>query len=184
MPPTVVEETAANDNTADIYSTSAPVSERTPLIREATKAEILNSGVGSGFPTVHAFEEGHGLGGVWWHNRYPSASVDTPVPFYEFSDPEIWSEWEWSQLYPGQEEIVRYFEFVDSKWGLSKDISFGTRVTDARWDNIRGIWSVVTRIRDGVESVAEARYLLPAMGFAAKKFVPEIEGLETFKGIM
>ncbi|OJI80378.1 hypothetical protein ASPTUDRAFT_193781 [Aspergillus tubingensis CBS 134.48] len=150
----------------------------------AIPAEILNSGVGSGFPTVHAFEEGHGLGGVWWHNRYPSASVDTPVPFYEFSDPEIWSEWEWSQLYPGQEEIVRYFEFVDSKWGLSKDISFGTRVTDARWDNIRGIWSVVTRIRDGVESVAEARYLLPAMGFAAKKFVPEIEGLETFKGIM
>jgi Ca2+-transporting ATPase len=33
MPPTVVEETAANDNTADSYSTSAPVSERTPLIR-------------------------------------------------------------------------------------------------------------------------------------------------------
>ncbi|KAL2787563.1 FAD/NAD(P)-binding domain-containing protein [Aspergillus keveii] len=134
--------------------------------------------------TVHAFEEGHGLGGVWWHNRYPGARVDTPVPFYEFSDPEIWSEWEWSQLYPGQEEIVRYFEFVDSEWGLTRDISFGTRVTDARWDSLRGVWSVFTRDRDGVESVSEARYLLSAMGFAAKKFIPKIDGLETFKGFM
>lgn len=38
---------------------------------------------------VRAFEEGHGLGGVWLHNRYPGARSDTPVPHYEFSDPEI-----------------------------------------------------------------------------------------------
>ncbi|KAJ0423222.1 FAD/NAD(P)-binding domain-containing protein [Aspergillus carlsbadensis] len=132
--------------------------------------------------TVHAFEEGHGLGGVWWHNRDPGARVDTPVPFYEFSDPEIWSQWEWPQLYPGQEEIVRYFAFVDSKWGLSRDISFGVRVTDARWDWLRGVWCVVTRDRNGGETVAEARYLLSAMGFAAKKFIPKIEGLESFQG--
>jgi cation diffusion facilitator CzcD-associated flavoprotein CzcO len=43
---------------------------------------------------------------------------------------------------------------------------------------------VFTRDRDGVESVSEARYLLSAMGFAAKKFIPKIDGLETFKGFM
>lgn len=72
------------------------------------------------------FEEGQGLGGVWWHNRYPGTRVDTDIPFYEFSDPEIWSEWHWSERYPGQPELSRYFDFVDSKWDLSKDISFGS----------------------------------------------------------
>lgn len=127
---------------------------------------------------ARVFEEGHGLGGVWWHNRYPGARVDTDTPFYEFSDPEIWSEWHWSERYPGQPELVRYFEFVDSKWDLSKDISFGSRVDEATFDPISNRWTIKT---DGGET-ATARFLLPSMGFAAKMYIPPLKGLDEFQG--
>lgn len=124
------------------------------------------------------FEEGNGLGGVWWHNRYPGARVDTDVPFYEFSDPEIWSKWNWSERYPGQRELVRYFEFVDSKWDLSKDISFGSRVDEASFDSAFDQWTIRTH---GGE-IATARFFLPSMGFAAKMYIPPLKGLDDFQG--
>lgn len=124
------------------------------------------------------FEEGQGLGGVWWHNRYPGARVDTDIPFYEFSDPEIWSEWHWSERYPGQPELSRYFEFVDSKWDLSKDISFGSKVDEARFDEISNQWTIKTERGE----TATARFLLPSMGFAAKMYTPPLKGLDSFRG--
>lgn len=122
------------------------------------------------------FEEGQDLGGVWWHNRYPGARVDLNIPFYEFSDPELWSEWEWSEAFPGQKEILEYFKFVDRRWNLSQDITFGTKVTDAAWDATQKVWTVKTN-RDHVVS---ARYLLLSMGFAAKRYIPQINGLDKF----
>ena len=129
---------------------------------------------------VKVFEEGEGLGGVWWHNRYPGARVDNNVPFYEFSDPEIWNEWEWSEAFPGQEEIIKYFQFVDKKWNLSEDIIFGTKVTDATWDATQRIWTV----RTNRNHVLSARHLLLSMGFASKKYIPRITGLERFQGFI
>lgn len=52
-----------------------------------------------------------------------------------FSDTEIWEDWELSEEYPGQPEVARYFEFVDKKWDLSKDITFGAKVTEAFFDS-------------------------------------------------
>ncbi|KAM5345812.1 hypothetical protein ACJ41O_011673 [Fusarium nematophilum] len=127
---------------------------------------------------VRVFEEGLAPGGVWHHNRYPGARTDTPVPLYEFSDPEIWQGWEWTEEYPGQTEIARYFQFVDEKWDLSRDITYGVKVTDAKFDSQKDEWTV--RTDNGL--VASARFLLPAMGFASKIYTPALKGLETFKG--
>lgn len=127
---------------------------------------------------VAVFEEGHGLGGVWWHNRYPGARADTNTPFYEFSDPELWREWEWTEEYPSQGEILRYFEFVDEKWDLSKDVTFGAKVTEASFDGKENRWTV----RTDQGHVESAKFLLPAMGFAAKMYTPRLEGLDTFQG--
>ncbi|KAI9690059.1 MAG: hypothetical protein M1820_010058 [Bogoriella megaspora] len=33
------------------------------------------------------------VGGVWYYSRYPGRRVDTEVPFYEFSMPELWKKW-------------------------------------------------------------------------------------------
>lgn len=36
------------------------------------------------------YEAGKGLGGIWHWNCYPGARVDTQVPIYEYSLPEVW----------------------------------------------------------------------------------------------
>ena len=69
---------------------------------------------------VRLFEAGAGLGGVWHWNCYPGARVDSPGWIYQFSREELWREWNWSERYPGFEEMRAYFDFVDEvivgKW--------------------------------------------------------------------
>ena len=62
------------------------------------------------------------IGGIWYWNCYPGARVDTHVPIYEYSDPDLWREWNWTQQYPNWTELRTYFEYVDKKWDLKKDI--------------------------------------------------------------
>ena len=50
----------------------------------------------------------------YW-NRYPGARVDSTIPHYEFSDPELWSDWHWGKRFPGSAELRAYFQYVASK---------------------------------------------------------------------
>ena len=63
--------------------------------------------------SVQALETGGGVGGTWYWNRYPGARCDSEshVYWYTFS-PELMREWEWSERYPGQAEILHYLNFV------------------------------------------------------------------------
>lgn len=83
--------------------------------------------------SVHMFEAGSALGGIWYWNCYPGARVDTECPVYQFTANETFDGWKWSQRYPGRDELRRYFDHVDRVWDLSKDVSFNSRVTAAHW---------------------------------------------------
>ncbi|MBV1876025.1 MAG: NAD(P)/FAD-dependent oxidoreductase [Pseudomonadales bacterium] len=129
--------------------------------------------------SVKLMEAASGLGGIWHWNRYPGARVDSHIPNYEFSMPEIWEDWNWTERFPGWEELCRYFEHVDKKLDLSRDIQFNTRVTAAEFDNDRNEWQVSTESGE----TSRARFVIPCIGFAAKAHIPQIKGLESFKGI-
>ncbi|WP_271215120.1 NAD(P)-binding protein, partial [Pseudonocardia halophobica] len=60
---------------------------------------------------VKLYEAGSDAGGVWHWNQYPGARVDTEATLYQFSDERIWREWNWSEIFPGQEELQAYFRF-------------------------------------------------------------------------
>ena len=77
---------------------------------------------------VKVMEAAGGLGGVWYWQTYPGARVDSEVPLYEFSMEELWKGWNYTERYPTRAEIIKYFEYVDKKLDLSKDIYFNTRV--------------------------------------------------------
>jgi cation diffusion facilitator CzcD-associated flavoprotein CzcO len=128
--------------------------------------------------SVRLFEAGAGLGGVWYWNCYPGARVDTHVPMYEFSMQELWNDWDWTERFPAWDELRAYFRYVDRKLDLSRDIRFSTRVTAARFDEARRMWTV--EAADG--HTAEARILLLCTGFAAKPYVPPLPGLDRFRG--
>jgi cation diffusion facilitator CzcD-associated flavoprotein CzcO len=124
------------------------------------------------------YEAGSDLGGVWHWNCYPGARVDSMVPVYEYSIPEVWKDWTWSEAYPGWQELRRYFEHVDKILDVRKDVVLEKRVTGADYDTCSGRWAVQTQ--DG--SHATCKFLLIATGFAAKRYFPDWKGLDTFKG--
>lgn len=117
-------------------------------------------------------------GGIWYWNCYPGARVDSQVPLYEFSLPELWRDWTWTERYPGWRELRAYFRHVCDRLALWSHMTMGTRMTGAAWDEVERKWRVTT---GGGETIM-ARYLFPCLGFAAKAHMPEIAGLETFAG--
>ncbi len=114
--------------------------------------------VGAGFAGLHmlyrlrqlglsavALESGDDVGGTWYWNRYPGARCDIPTTDYTYSfDPELETEWTWSEKYATQPEILRYLQHVADKHDLRKDIRFSTRVASASWDEGASRWTVTT----------------------------------------
>src|SRR6201994_2522857 len=94
---------------------------------------------------VEALEAADGIGGAGDWERYPGARCDSEshVYWYTFSL-ELMREWEWSERYPGQAEILRYLNFVADKLDLKRAIQFNTRVTSARFHEATNRWHVQT----------------------------------------
>jgi cation diffusion facilitator CzcD-associated flavoprotein CzcO len=129
--------------------------------------------------SVKALEAGSGVGGTWYWNRYPGARCDSEshVYWYTFS-PELMREWEWSERYPGQAEILRYLNFVADKFDLKRDIQFNSRVVSAHYHESDNRWHVCTE--QGETLIV--RFLVTAVGCLSTANVPKIPGLEDFKG--
>ncbi|MGH1488133.1 MAG: flavin-containing monooxygenase [Acidimicrobiales bacterium] len=129
--------------------------------------------------SVRLVEAGSGLGGVWHNNRYPGARVDCHVPNYEYSMPEVWEGWNWTERFPGREELVAYFDHVDSVWNLSSDIDLNTRISSAHFDDDAHRWRLGTDDGRGYD----CQWLLMCTGFGSAPYVPDLPGLEAFAGV-
>lgn len=129
--------------------------------------------------TVRIFEAGSSAGGVWYWNCYPGARTDSDVPIYEYSLEELWRDWTWTEKFPGYEELRRYFDYVDQKLDINKDIAFNKRVVEAHFDIVTERWRV--RAEDGTE--VNPRFLVLCTGFASKEYIPVLKGIESFRGI-
>ncbi len=69
---------------------------------------------------VIVFEAGDGVGGTWYWNRYPGARCDSDSYVYCYTfDKNLLQEWDWSERYPEQDEILRYLEHCAERFDLS-----------------------------------------------------------------
>ena len=127
---------------------------------------------------VHVFEAGSNLGGVWHWNNYPGARVDSEIPFYQFSIPEVWRKWNWSERFPGGDELKAYFKHVDETLNLSKDITYSANVIEATFDASIARWTVVTE--SGHKAIC--KYFLCATGSSFKPHYPAFQNLDKFQG--
>ncbi len=148
--------------------------------------------VGAGFAGLYAlhrlrqqglsariYEAGDDVGGTWYWNRYPGARCDVESLQYSYQfSPELEQEWEWSERYATQAEILAYIEHVVERFDLRRDIVFSTRVTGARYDTPAGRWTLSTEAGGSVS----ARYCVMALGCLSAAHLPRFPGLETFQG--
>ena len=129
--------------------------------------------------SARVYEEGDGVGGTWYWNRYPGARSDSDSYIYSYSfDKELRQEWEWSERYPNQEEIRSYLEHVTDRYDLRRDIQFSTRVIEASFDEEAKRWTIRTDTGDTVT----ARYFISAVGALSVANLPDIPGRDTFAG--
>ena len=129
--------------------------------------------------SVKVLEAGEGVGGTWYWNRYPGARCDSEshAYWYTFSQ-ELMREWEWTERYPGQPEIMRYLNHVADRFDLKRDIRFNTRVAAAHYDEAANLW----RVRTEAGETITAKFLVTAVGCLSTANVPSIPGLDQFKG--
>ena len=129
--------------------------------------------------TARVYESGDGVGGTWYWNRYPGARCDVESMQYSYSfSEELQQEWEWTERYPKQAEILTYINHVADRFELRPDIQLETRVVSAAYDEASHRWTVETDHGDKVT----AQYVISAAGCLSAARVPEIPGLENFTG--
>jgi cyclohexanone monooxygenase len=148
--------------------------------------------VGAGFAGMYAvhhlselgfrvlgFEAGNDVGGTWYWNRYPGARCDIPSVEYSYSwSEDLQQEWVWTKRYPDQQEMLRYARHVADRFGLRRHFVFGTRVISAHYQDDTGDWRVTTDRDHDVR----ARYCIMATGCLSVPRIPELVGLDDFRG--
>ncbi len=131
--------------------------------------------------TVTVLEAGSGVGGTWYWNRYPGARCDVPSLEYSYGfSEELQQEWDWTEVFPGQEELERYFNHVADRFDLRRDIRLDTRVASATFDEERSTWTLETDAGDRVT----CRFCIMATGPLSAPNIPDFPGRERFGGLV
>lgn len=133
---------------------------------------------GLGFST-RVYEGESDIGGTWYMNRYPGARCDVESMQYSYSfSNDLQQEWNWSEKFATQPEILSYINHVADRFDLRKDIRLETRIASARFDAMTNEWLLVTE--DG--ETIRARFCIMATGCLSAARLPDIPGLGSFGG--
>jgi cation diffusion facilitator CzcD-associated flavoprotein CzcO len=129
--------------------------------------------------SVKVLDTAQGVGGTWYWNRYPGARCDSESHSYAYYfSKELLNEWEWSERYPQQPEILRYLNHVADRFNLRSDIVLGTKVQSAHYSDADKRWHITTD--QGQTYIA--KYFITAVGCLSSANIPSIAGLEAFEG--
>jgi cation diffusion facilitator CzcD-associated flavoprotein CzcO len=128
---------------------------------------------------VRCLEDGGGVGGTWYWNRYPGCRFDSESESYGYSfSKELLQEWDWKEHYSGQPENERYLNYVADKFNLRPDIQFNSHVTSAVYDEKAKRWDIA--LEDGRKY--RTQFLVAAVGILSARYTPPFEGIDSFKG--
>lgn len=129
--------------------------------------------------TSLVLEASGGLGGTWYHNRYPGCRFDSESYTYGFSfSRELLDEWHWAEMFSPQPENLKYLNFVADKFDLHQHIRLNARVSAMTWDEESCLWTV--SLADG--EALRCRVVITCTGALGTPTMPSYTGMETFKG--
>jgi cation diffusion facilitator CzcD-associated flavoprotein CzcO len=129
---------------------------------------------------VRCLEAAPKIGGTWYWNRYPGARFDSESWTYGYSfSKELLEEWDWTEDFSPQPETEKYLNYVADKFDLKSSIDFNTMVKSAHFDEKESLWNLTTE--EGKKYTC--RFFVPAVGILSAAVMPDIPGVETYKGI-
>jgi len=129
--------------------------------------------------SARVLEAGHDVGGTWYWNRYPGARCDIESMQYSYQfDDDLQQQWEWSERFAPQPEILKYAGHVADRYDLRRDIQFNTRVLSANYDAESAQWHLDST---GGRRTS-ARFCIMATGCLSVPNWPGIKGLDSFAG--
>lgn len=129
--------------------------------------------------SVKVFEDGGGVGGTWYWNRYPGCRFDSESETYGYSwSEELLQEWNWKEHFSPQPETERYLNYVADKFNLRPNIQLNARVKSTVYNEKENQWEV--ELTSGQR--ARARYVIAAVGILSADYTPPFSGLESFTG--
>ncbi|MBJ7347010.1 MAG: NAD(P)/FAD-dependent oxidoreductase [Thermoleophilaceae bacterium] len=120
------------------------------------------------------FERASDVGGTWRDNSYPGCACDVPSKLYSFS---FAPNADWSASYSPQAEIWQYLRRCAADNDLLPHIHFNHEVMAAKWDADAGRWQI-----DTAQGTYFAEVLIGGMGILSEPAIPELPGLNKFRG--
>lgn len=132
---------------------------------------------GAGIPHT-VIEKNAEVGGTWYENHYPGAGVDTPNHIYSYS----FAKADWTRYFALRGEIQDYFVSVSHSFGIRDSIRFETSVESAVYNESSMDWTVRVTNKSGQVDVLRANIVISAVGLLNVPKMPQIKGLDTFKG--
>ncbi len=151
---------------------SSPRSERTSARVAVIGAGFSGIAAGvalkrQGLTDFTIFEGSSGVGGTWWHNRYPGAEVDLESHIYSFS----YAPADWSRTHARQDELQRYLESVVDAFGLRRHLALNEKVTSIAWEDDRGEYVISTA---SGRQHGRFRAVISAVGFLSAPRIPAL----------
>jgi cation diffusion facilitator CzcD-associated flavoprotein CzcO len=129
----------------------------------------------AGIRAFTVFERAHDVGGVWRDNVYPGAGCDLPSHLYSYS---FARSGEWTRTYARQPQILAYLKSCVRQYDIASHLQFDAEITHARFDSAARTW----RLRTSSGEEHTARVLIAATGQFAHPRLPDLPGLDQFKG--
>lgn len=130
--------------------------------------------VRAGIETFTVFEKSSGVGGVWHHNTYPGAEVDTPSYWYSLSI----KQFDWPRTHARQPALEQYINAIVDDFRFRQRIRFNKNVTRVEWDDHRHEYSVT--FADGDVEIFDV--VVSAVGLFNEPRYPDWPGLDSFNG--
>ncbi len=131
----------------------------------------------AGMSNFIILERNCNLGGTWWDNAYPGAACDVESHLYSYSfKPNA----VWSRQFSPQGEILDYLERCAAKYEVEKHLHLNCEVSQTIFDEAAAVWVVNTT----TGKAFSARMIILCTGGLSQPALPDIKGLENFKGEM
>ncbi|MDT5330772.1 MAG: cyclohexanone monooxygenase [Mycobacterium sp.] len=131
----------------------------------------------AGFRDFTIFDREDGVGGTWRINTYPGLACDVKSHLYSYS---FDLNANWSRLWSGQQEILKYFERCAQRYELGPNLKLHTEIVSAQWDPASTTWQLTTATGE----VHTFDVVVSAVGLFTQPVLPDLAEEEMFTGTL